>query len=82
MSHHGTGGTGESVLVFLDRDGTINEDRGHLYDPNDLRLLPNAANGLLSLQSQGALLVMVTNQSGVGRGLEELFVDRVPELRP
>jgi D-glycero-D-manno-heptose 1,7-bisphosphate phosphatase len=55
--------------VFLDRDGTINEDVGYLNHPDQLRLLPQAIEGLQLLGSSGLLLVIVTNQSGVARGL-------------
>ncbi len=55
--------------VFLDRDGTIVEDRGFLGDPAEVALLPGAAEGLLALARAGFLLVVVSNQSGVARGL-------------
>lgn len=54
--------------VFLDRDGTINVDYGYVYKPEDLTLLPGVVEALRSLQSQGYLLIVITNQSGVGRG--------------
>jgi histidinol-phosphate phosphatase family protein len=57
------------LAVFLDRDGTINADPGYLSRPEQLRLLPNAAEGLALLKRAGLLLVVVSNQSGVGRGL-------------
>jgi D-glycero-D-manno-heptose 1,7-bisphosphate phosphatase len=56
-------------VVILDRDGTIVIDRGYLDDPAGLEFLPGAAEGLRSLYSQGYRLVVITNQSGVGRGL-------------
>jgi D-glycero-D-manno-heptose 1,7-bisphosphate phosphatase len=55
--------------VFLDRDGTINEDVGYLNHPDQLSLLPHAIEGLRLLCDSGLLLVIVTNQSGVARGL-------------
>lgn len=55
--------------VFLDRDGTILEDRHYLADPDGVALLPGAASGLRRLQAAGATLVVVSNQSGVARGL-------------
>jgi D-glycero-D-manno-heptose 1,7-bisphosphate phosphatase len=61
-------GTGRPA-VFLDRDGTLIEDIGYLRNPNDVRLLPGAAEALRELEEQGFLLVVVTNQSGIGRGL-------------
>ena len=55
--------------VFLDRDGTINEDPGYLNDPDQIILLPGAGEGLFLLAQKGYFLVVVTNQSGVARGL-------------
>ncbi len=57
-----------SAAVFLDRDGTINEDSGFLADPAGLRLLPGVGSGLRLLQEGGFRLVVVSNQSGVARG--------------
>jgi D,D-heptose 1,7-bisphosphate phosphatase len=53
--------------VFLDRDGTINEDKGYTYKVEDLVILPNVVEGLKLLQGK-FLLIVVTNQSGVERG--------------
>jgi D-glycero-D-manno-heptose 1,7-bisphosphate phosphatase len=55
--------------IFLDRDGTVIEELGYLNDPARVRLLPGAADALLALQSGGWKLFIVSNQSGVGRGL-------------
>ncbi|HOP94373.1 MAG: HAD-IIIA family hydrolase [Dictyoglomaceae bacterium] len=52
---------------FLDRDGTINEDKGYVYKIEDLVLLPNVIEGLKMLQKK-FLLIVATNQSGVERG--------------
>ena len=57
-----------TFAVFLDRDGTIVADKHYLADPEGLELLPNALDGLRELRALGAQLVVVTNQSGVGRG--------------
>ena len=57
-----------SWAAFLDRDGTIVVDKHYLSDPAGLELLPNALEGLSELRDLGARLVVVTNQSGVGRG--------------
>jgi histidinol-phosphate phosphatase family protein len=54
--------------VFLDRDGTLNLDKGFTYKPEDLQLLPCVPEALSMLQSAGFLLVVITNQSGIGRG--------------
>jgi len=61
-------GTGQAA-VFLDRDGTLIEDTGYLRNPDDVHLLPGVAEALRELEEQGFLLVVVTNQSGIGRGL-------------
>jgi heptosyltransferase-2 len=58
----------EGCTIFLDRDGTLNEDPGYLRCASDLKLLPGVAAALARLKSAGARLVVVTNQSGVGRG--------------
>ncbi len=55
--------------VFLDRDGTIIIDRGYPRDPALVELLPGAANGLTILRERGLLLVVVSNQSGLARGI-------------
>jgi D,D-heptose 1,7-bisphosphate phosphatase len=55
--------------IFLDRDGTITIDTGYPSDPDDVELLPGTANGLRALRDRGWALVLVSNQSGVGRGL-------------
>ena len=54
--------------VFLDRDGTVVKDVGYLTDPAQLTLLPHAIDGIRLLQDQ-FLIVIVTNQSAVARGL-------------
>ncbi len=58
----------EGYTVFLDRDGTLNEDPGYLKSAADLKLLPGVGPALARLKSAGARLVVVTNQSGIGRG--------------
>ena len=59
----------EGVTVFLDRDGTLNYDPGYLSIAADLKLLAGVGPALARLKRAGARLVVVTNQSGVGRGL-------------
>jgi heptosyltransferase-2 len=58
--------------VFLDRDGTLNEDSGFVKAPDELRLLPGVPEALARLQQAGAHLIVLTNQSGVGRGFFSL----------
>jgi D-glycero-D-manno-heptose 1,7-bisphosphate phosphatase len=55
--------------VFLDRDGTLNREIDHLHRVEDLELLPGTATALAHLHEAGFLLVVVTNQSAVARGL-------------
>ena len=55
-------------IAFLDRDGTIIIDKHYLSDPNGVELLPNAAEGLKKMVECGYELVIVSNQSGIGRG--------------
>lgn len=54
--------------VFMDRDGTINREVGHLKRADDIELLPNAASAIRALNRQGLLAVVVTNQPVVARG--------------
>ena len=55
--------------VFLDRDGTIIEDTGFVADPAEVRLLPGAASAIARLNRAGIPAIVVTNQSGIARGL-------------
>jgi D-glycero-D-manno-heptose 1,7-bisphosphate phosphatase len=55
--------------VFLDRDGVLNEDRGYVHRWEDFSFLPGAIDALRQLQQKGYLLVVITNQSAVARGL-------------
>lgn len=55
--------------VFLDRDGTLVEDPGFLRRPSDVRLLPGVAEAVRRLNAARRPVVVVTNQSGIGRGL-------------
>ncbi len=58
----------DGYTVFLDRDGTLNRNPGYLKSASELHLLPGVAAGLAKLKAAGARLVVITNQSGVGRG--------------
>lgn len=55
--------------VFLDRDGTIIVDKGYVHLSKDVELLPRAAEAIGLLRENGYLILVVTNQSGVARGL-------------
>ncbi|NLX98664.1 MAG: HAD family hydrolase [Rhodopirellula sp.] len=72
-------------FVLLDRDGTLIVKRPYLSDPLAVELLPLAAEGLRAMRRLGWGLILVTNQSGVGRGyfsLEQVLAvhDRLREL--
>lgn len=71
--------------AFLDRDGTLNVDRRYVRRPEDVELVPNAAEGARLLEGAGYALVVVSNQSGIARGLfteaqAHAVDDRVTEL--
>ena len=53
---------------FLDRDGTIIEDKHYLSDPKNIAILPEAAEAMKAAQDDGFLLIVITNQSGIARG--------------
>ena len=54
--------------VFLDRDGTINEEVSYLDDPDRLHLIPSAPEAIRLLNEAGIPVIVVSNQAGVGRG--------------
>ena len=58
-----------SPAVFLDRDGTMMEDCDYCSDPKDVRIFSGVPEALRSLKSRGFKLIVITNQSGIGRGL-------------
>lgn len=62
--------------IFLDRDGTINVDHGYVHQIDDFEFIKGVGKALKQLQNKGWLLVLVTNQSGIARGLfsEEQFL--------
>ena len=55
-------------VAFLDRDGVINKDTGYLYKISDFEFTRGCIAGLKRLINKGYLLIVVTNQSGIGRG--------------
>ena len=57
------------TAVFLDRDGTLINDPGYLKDPGEVRLLPGVAGAVRRINQAGMLAIVVTNQSGIARGL-------------
>lgn len=60
------------AAVFLDRDGTLITEGYYLADPDGVRLVPGAAEALRTLREAGFALVVVTNQSGIAKGLYTL----------
>lgn len=66
--------------VLLDRDGTIIEERHYLADPRQIELLPGAVKALRRLSELGLRLVVITNQSAVGRGyLDQTGLNKIHE---
>ncbi len=57
-----------NVTVFLDRDGTINEDTGYIDSPERLILIEGASDGIRMLNETGIGVIVISNQSGIGRG--------------
>lgn len=57
------------VTVFLDRDGTTNRDTGYIKTLEELQIFPGAVEAVARLKQAGARVVVITNQSGIGRGL-------------
>lgn len=55
--------------VFFDRDGTLNADAGYTHKAEDLKLLPGAVEAIRAVNDAGALAIVVTNQSGLARGI-------------
>jgi|SRR5215831_4429569 len=72
--------TGKSKIrraVFIDRDGTLNEDIGYVSKPDELVLYPWAAQAVRLVNASGFLAVVITNQSGIARGMytEEMLAE-------
>src|SRR5213595_3074894 len=54
--------------IFVDRDGTIMQDVGYCSDPQEVKIFPGVREALRRLKSNGFKLIIITNQSGIGRG--------------
>jgi len=54
--------------IFLDRDGTINEDVGYPDNSGQIKIYPSSFEALAKINASGFLAVIITNQSGIGRG--------------
>ncbi len=64
--------------VFLDRDGTLIEEKNYLFDPDEIEIIGGSIEALKALQNNGYKLVVVSNQSGVARGRFDIeTVERV-----
>jgi histidinol-phosphate phosphatase family protein len=61
--------TAKRRAAFLDRDGTLIEDSHYLSKPEAIRILPGAVDAVKRLNAAGVVVVIVTNQSGIARGL-------------
>ena len=55
--------------IFLDRDGVIIEEKGFVFEPDDVVLVDAAPEAIIRMSSMGLKIVVLTNQSGIGRGL-------------
>jgi D-glycero-D-manno-heptose 1,7-bisphosphate phosphatase len=60
---------GERIAAFLDRDGTVNEEVDSLRLPEQLQLITGAGLAIRSLNDRGILTCIISNQSGIGRGI-------------
>jgi D-glycero-D-manno-heptose 1,7-bisphosphate phosphatase len=69
------------TTAFLDRDGTLIHDTGYVSDPDDVELLPGAAEAVRLLNEAGVPVVIVTNQSGIGRGYFDVRAYRAVHAR-
>ena len=58
--------------IFFDRDGTLIEDKIYLNDPNDIVYLPGVFEALTKLKNHGYKFVIMTNQSGIARGIVDV----------
>ena len=65
-------------LVLIDRDGTLNVEKNYLSAPDQIELVPRAAEALKILRSLGLPVAVVTNQSAIGRGYFD--VGRLDEI--
>src|SRR2546430_598423 len=61
--------TQSAPALFIDRDGTINEDLGYISRPDDLIIYPWAAQAVRLINEAGLKAIVITNQSGIARGL-------------
>jgi D-glycero-D-manno-heptose 1,7-bisphosphate phosphatase len=69
----------KSPAVFFDRDGTIMENVDYCSDPKQVRIFPGVPEALRRLKSNGFKLIIITNQSGIGRGFFKIEQYRAVE---
>ncbi len=74
-----------TVAVFLDRDGTMNVEKGYIRNVDDLELIPGVAQAVRKLNDAGILAILTTNQTGAARGFYDVahihaLNDRVAQL--
>ena len=55
--------------VFLDRDGVLNKDVGYISNIKEFKIYPHTGKAIKFLNDEGYLVILITNQAGVGRGL-------------
>ena len=55
--------------AFLDRDGVINQDKGYISKVSDFKIYPGVGKAISLLNKRNYLVIIITNQSGIGRGL-------------
>ncbi len=59
----------KSKCAFLDRDGVINQDQGYISKISDFKIYPGVGKAISLLNKKKYLVIIITNQSGIGRGL-------------
>lgn len=57
------------IAVLVDRDGTLNHDSGYVTSPDQLVVFPGVPEAIFRLNQLGVLVIMITNQSAIGRGM-------------
>lgn len=61
-----------TIAAFLDRDGTLNVEKGYIRNVEDLELIPGVAQAVRKLNDAGVLAILTTNQTGAARGFYDL----------
>ncbi len=72
FSHNLTHSISNNSAIFLDRDGTINEELNFISKPENLFLIPKSAEAISEMRKMGFKIFVITNQSGIARGYFEL----------